>query len=304
MMNRRLLPLNSLRAFEVTGTRHSFTKAAETLSVTQSAISRHVINLEDLLGVKLFERRPHTLELTEQGKALLPALTHAFDTLEEALNRLQNEETLIPLKVSFPPTFAHYGAAPLLTEFQNENPEITLHLSTPRRPTELRKDNLDLAVIYSTPQVSDYVMDLLWQEKITPLCHPSLLSEDDIDKLDVAQIISKNQTVHVKTVDGPFMTWDNWLRKNGLSKDTQTSPVFDTAHLAAQYVISGNGIFISDPKLFAKEIAAGQLIAPFPELIHESGYGYYSVCLPEDMNHFAVQQLRNWLIERFSDKVN
>ena len=67
-MNRRLLPLNSLRAFEATGVHHSFTKAADALSVTQSAISRHVINLESVLGVKLFERRPQGLELTEQGK--------------------------------------------------------------------------------------------------------------------------------------------------------------------------------------------------------------------------------------------
>jgi len=71
MIDRRWLPLNALRAFEAAGQHLSFAAAASTLSVSQSTISRHVISLEGLLGVQLFERRPHQLALTDTGAASL-----------------------------------------------------------------------------------------------------------------------------------------------------------------------------------------------------------------------------------------
>ena len=298
-MNRRLLPLNSLRAFEATGVHHSFTKAADALSVTQSAISRHVINLESILGVKLFERRPQGLELTEQGKNLLPTLTQVFDALEKKLDELLVEEEVQQLRVAFPPSFAHYGTVPMLSQFQAENGNITVHLETPRSFGDLRKENVDLAVVYSAPQVTEYVMDLLWQEEVTPLCHPSLL--EGINLSNPLAFLATQEPVHIKVAGGPHLTWDNWLRAHGMNFNTHSGSVFDTAHLAGQYVMSGRGVFLSDLKLFENEIATGQLTAPFPELTRQSGYGYYLVCRPEDMNHLGIQRLRDWLVRQFAD---
>src|ERR1700739_636209 len=77
-MDRKWLPLNALRAFEAAGQHLSFTAAANSLTVAQRAVSRHVIVLETFLGVTLFERRPQQLVLTEAGKHLLPAVTKSF----------------------------------------------------------------------------------------------------------------------------------------------------------------------------------------------------------------------------------
>ncbi|MCX8499471.1 MAG: LysR family transcriptional regulator, partial [Caulobacteraceae bacterium] len=90
MINRRWLPLNALRAFDAVGQHLSFTAGAQALHVSQSALSRHVIGLEDLLGKQLFERRPQRLVLTEAGAALLPVVRKSFDRLEQSLNTIRD----------------------------------------------------------------------------------------------------------------------------------------------------------------------------------------------------------------------
>src|ERR1700748_3191747 len=90
-IDRRWLPLNALRAFEGVAKHGSFTAAANALLISQSALSRHVIALERLTGVQLFERRPHALTLTKAGQHLLPAVVKSFDRLEYALDDIRNE---------------------------------------------------------------------------------------------------------------------------------------------------------------------------------------------------------------------
>src|SRR6478735_1330771 len=81
------LPLNALRAFEVSARHLSFTRAAEELNVTQTAVSQQVRNLEQRLRVQLFRRLPRGLALTDEGQALLPALAESFERMAQLLDR-------------------------------------------------------------------------------------------------------------------------------------------------------------------------------------------------------------------------
>ncbi len=92
-IDRRWLPLNALRAFEGVARYGSFTGAASALNIAQSALSRHVISLENLIGVKLFERRPHSLVLTAAGEHLLPVVSRSFDRLEHAIDEIRDSRT-------------------------------------------------------------------------------------------------------------------------------------------------------------------------------------------------------------------
>ena len=91
-IDRRWLPLNALRAFEGVAKHSSFTAAANALLISQSALSRHVIALEKLIGTQLFERKPHALVLTKAGQHLLPAVMKSFDRLEYALDDIRNDD--------------------------------------------------------------------------------------------------------------------------------------------------------------------------------------------------------------------
>ena len=90
-MDRKWLPLNALRAFEAAGQHLSFTAAANSLTVAQSAVSRHVIVLENFLGVALFKRRPQQLVLTEAGRHILPVVSKSFDRIDQALGEVIEE---------------------------------------------------------------------------------------------------------------------------------------------------------------------------------------------------------------------
>ena len=163
-MDRKWLPLNALRAFEAAGQHLSFTAAANSLTVAQSAVSRHVIVLENFLGVALFERRPQQLVLTEAGRHILPVVSKSFDRIDQALGEVIKEKGRPKrvLKVALPTSFAHRLAIPILRDFRAENPGISLEIvSKPTTGSDVDGD-IDIAIVYSEPRVTDAIHDLLW----------------------------------------------------------------------------------------------------------------------------------------------
>jgi DNA-binding transcriptional LysR family regulator len=299
-IDRRWLPLNALRAFEAVGRHLSFTAAANALLVSQSAVSRHVIGLERLLDVQLFDRRPHQLQLTAAGRKLLPVVTKAYDRLEQALNEIVGDEGRGPrvLKVAMPPTFAHHLAVPILRELREAVPGAILEIDSQPQPGPPARD-ADLAVVYARPQVTDLVSDLLWQVRLSPLCHPDLAER--FAAADLPTFLGRNELLHVRIDGRPrHHVWERFVLQEGLTGlRVDRGLVFDTASLAARYARSGEGVAILDPVLFADELARGELVRPFDVSLDE-GYGYYLLLHPDDLGDEAVALFRSWLIRRFA----
>ncbi len=297
MIDRRWLPLNALRAFEAVGRHLSFTAAAQALSVSQSAISRHVIALESLLGTPLFDRRPQQFGLTDAGAALLPVVRKSFDRMEQALNDIVHDRgaKLRNLRVQLPTSFAHLMAVPILREFRAECPLVLLDIESPHAVGHAARD-ADVAVIYAKPQVSDQVVNLLWMERLTPLCHPGVAPREDAD---MAAFLSGAELLHVKLDGEPrHKMWHMLASQAAIKLDVERGLVFDTSALAAQYAMSGAGIALLDRHMFAADIAAGRLVAPFDAML-EGGFGYYIAIHPEDLADPAISLFRDWMIRRF-----
>ena len=298
-IDRRWLPLNALRAFEGVAKHGSFTAAAHALLISQSALSRHVISLEQLIGVQLFERRPHSLTLTKAGQHLLPAVAKSFDRLEYAIDDIRNEGAPAQrtLRVQMPPSFAVQLAVPILRDFRKASAEVDIDLVSPAAVGPLLAD-VDVAVVYSKPMVTDLVADLLWPVRLRILCHRQV-AEQHREK-DLAAFIEANEIVHVRYEGEPrHRAWSEFLRKNGLSAvNVERGLVFDTAVLAVPYALSGQGIVLVDPHLWAEEIHAGKLVSPFAEEL-DKGYAYYLIAHPEGLADTAIALFRSWLIERF-----
>ena len=300
-MDRKWLPLNALRAFEAAGQHLSFTAAANSLTVAQSAVSRHVIVLENFLGVALFERRPQQLVLTEAGRHILPVVSKSFDRIDQALGEVIKEKGRPKrvLKVALPTSFAHRLAIPILRDFRSENAGISLEIvSKPTTGPEVDGD-IDIAIVYSEPRVTDAIHDLLWMVRSTLLCSPKLL--EGMDASDPGRFIAANDLLHLK-IDGRqrHFFWEMFVRSIGrpdLAVDRGL--VFDTQQLAAQYAMMGDGLALLDPLLFHEEIKAGRLVRPY-DLWLDEGYGYYLTTHPEDLSNEAVALFRSWLIARFS----
>jgi DNA-binding transcriptional LysR family regulator len=301
-IDRRWLPLNALRAFEGVAKHGSFTAAANALLISQSALSRHVIALERLTGVQLFERRPHALTLTKAGQHLLPAVAKSFDRLEYALDDIRNEGAPIQrtLRVQMPPSFAVQLAVPILRDFRRASAEVDIDLISPYGVGPPLGD-VDVAVVYSRPTVTEMVTDLLWQVRLTILCHPNIAAAHR-DR-DLAAFIEANEIVHVRIADQPrHHLWSQFARHNALpGAGIERGLVVDTAVLAAQYALSGQGIALLDPNLFAEEIGNGRLVKPF-DVTLDDGYGYYLITHPEGLGDTAIALFRSWLIERFGPR--
>ena len=299
-IDRRWLPLNALRAFEGVAKHGSFTAAANALLISQSALSRHVIALERLTGVQLFERRPHALTLTKAGQHLLPAVVKSFDRLEYALDDISNEGAPAQrtLRVQMPPSFAVQLAIPILRDFRRTSTEVDIDLVSPYGVGPPLGD-VDIAVVYSRPTVTDLVTDLLWPVHLQILCHPNIAAAHR--GKDLAAFIEANEIVHVRLADQPRQyLWTQFVRHTGLRNvNVERGLVFDTAVLAAQYALSGQGIAVLDPNLFADELGAGHLVRPFETTV-DDGYGYYLTTHPEGLGDTAIALFRSWLIERFT----
>jgi len=298
-IDRRWLPLNALRAFEGVAKHGSFTAAANALLISQSALSRHVIALERLIGVQLFDRRPHALTLTKAGQHLLPAVVKSFDRLEYALDDVRNEGAPAQrtLRVQMPPSFAVQLAVPILRDFRRVCSDVDIDLISPYGVGPPLGD-VDVAVVYSKPTVSDLVTDLLWSVRLSIVCHPNIAAAHRGKEL--ADFIEANELIHVRIADTPrHHFWTQFARQNGLARvAVERGMVFDTAVLAAQYALGGQGIAVLDTHLFAEELRDGRLVKPFDAML-DDGFGYYLITQPEGLSDTAIALFRSWLIDRF-----
>jgi len=297
LINRRWLPLNALRAFDAVGQHLSFTGGANALHVSQSALSRHVISLEDLLGKQLLERRPHRLTLTEAGEALLPVVQKSFDRLEQVLNTIkEGSRASRTLRIHMPPSLLNHLALPMLRDFRQEFPDILIDVSS-SNVTGLPAHDLDVAVVYDRPNVDDKVTDLLWMVRVTPVCSPEVAPRSVGKSLEA--FLSENELLHVKLDGEPRgLLWATFARQCGLVVDTDRGLAFDTAISSVRFARNGAGVALADLDMFAEELASGELVAPY-ETAFEDGYGYYLKFHAEDLADPVISTFRSWAIARF-----
>lgn len=289
-MTRRLPSLNALRAFEA-GARHlSFTRAAEELSVTQTAISHQVRHLEDQLGVNLFDRRPRELCLSPAGSALYPAIARALDGMAEAVERVRAAPVSRPLSVSLTPTFGTRWLAQRLGRFWREHPEVELRLHHSVQLVDLARDGVDLAVRWGRGVWPGLEAEMLMRAQSTPLCSPALL------KGNHALHTPADLRHHVLIHQRDYQEWTEWLAAAGVDDiDGQRGPVIDDANAIIRSAIEGDGVMIAIPEVLSPEIESGRLVAPFVSQ-PDPAFAYYLVYLPNAMSRPDVRAFREFLL--------
>jgi DNA-binding transcriptional LysR family regulator len=297
-MNRRWLPLNALRAFEAVGKHLSFTGGAAALSVSQSALSRHVSALESLLGKQLFERDGGRLSLTPAGEELLSVVSKSLERIEQTMNAIRDDS--VPgraMRLHVPPSLLQQMFMPMLSEFRRDHPEVRIDLSS-ANVTGLPPTELDMAIVYDRPNVDDRVTDLLWMVRVAPLCSPQTAAAATDQSLE--QFLSGQELLHLKLEGQPRdLLWGDYLQRNAISLPALDGLAFDTAIASAKYAMTSGGVMLGDVDLFAAELAAGQLVMPYDAVI-EDGYGYYLKLHADDLADPAIASFRSWLIARFA----
>lgn len=276
----------------------SFTAGAQALNVSQSAVSRHIISLEELLGRKLFDRSGPRLVLTPAGEVLLPEVTKSFDRIEATMNQISGDAPgSRPIRVHFPPSLLHQIALPMLRDFHAEHPDIRIDISS-SHVTGLPSGEIDMAIVFDLPGADDFVTDFLWMVRVAPLCSPQTAAAHPGTSLE--EFLAANHLLHVKLDNEPRgLLWARYARQCRIALDVDRGLAFDTALLAASYAIAADGVTLGDIDLFEPELGAGRLVMPYDAVI-EDGFGYYLKLRPEDLSDPAISLFRSWLIARFA----
>jgi LysR family glycine cleavage system transcriptional activator len=269
---RRLPALSSLRAFEAAARHLSFSRAAEELLITQSAVSHHVRKVEEDIGVSLFIRQARAVTLTPAGQQYLTCLSQAFDLVDKATDEIRRAARRT-LRVSLLASFATHWLVARLPRFTAAYPDIDLILEPSTRSVNMTVEPIDLAVRYGRGGWHGVQAQRLLTEQISPVCSPALLGPGepplqprDLLRHDLLMSFSKE----------PF-EWQAWSEKAGVDLLQSRSVMLHDYNIVLQAAVDGQGIAMGRRRLIADHLRRGVLVEPFPELAVSEGLGYWTV---------------------------
>lgn len=288
----RLPSLNGLRAFEAAARHLSFTKAAEELNVTQTAISHQIKRLEEELGLRLFIRQNRALTLTNEGREYLPGIRAAFQDLRLATERLKRKENENVLTVSTLTSLAAKWLVPRLSKFQELHPSIDVRVTTSTALVDFARDGVDVGIRYGLGQWPGLRSDWLMADELFPVCNPALLESGR--PLRNVDDLADHTLLH--TSDAYEDDWRLWLTAAGKPVNLSRHPglTFDLIFMTVQAAIDGLGVAMGRTAYVEADIAKGRLVVPF-DLVIPSEAGFYLVCPQANADQPKIVAFRDWL---------
>lgn len=291
---RRLPPLNSLRAFAAAAERLSLVAAAEDLHVTPSAVSLQIRQLEDHLGIPVFIRTGRGLQLTTEGKAILPGILEGFDQLRMALSLLgpKSDENVLTLSVA--PSFAAKWLSPRLDAFAQAHPQIDVRILATDQLVDFAVDEVDIAIRYGSGVYPGVASEHLLAERVFPVCAPQLLENvtHPLDLLRSHTLLHDDSPDQDKTCPD----WRMWLRAARVSGvDWRRGPRFNQSSLVLEAAVAGRGIALAKATLAAADLAAGRLVK-LAEIDQPIEFAYYLVYPAERRQWQKCAAFRDWIM--------
>lgn len=296
-MTSRMPPLYALRAFEVAARFGSFTQAAQSLCITQSAVSRHVKTLEENLGCQLFERRGSKLALTDTGRLLAQELRTGFRTIENACVSVNRQREALRLKA--PSTLTMRWLLGALDQFHISHPKHRVQLTSAWMDldsVDFHNEPFDCAVLLGNGGFpSDWQRVKLFDEWLVPVCSPQLHGgvRWSTEQLASAELIHPSRDCR---------DWRRWLQRVGLIDAVawQQGKLFDTLELGISAAAQGHGVSIGDLALVAGELSKGSLVLPFDQAVR-SGDSYYLVWPAAGETPATLSKMKDYLLEHLPE---
>lgn len=286
-------PLHELLAFEAAARLGTFQKAADELSVTQSAVSHRVINLERRLGVSLFTRKGRGIDLTPEGQAHLEGVSAALSTLWSAGEDLRNAEHSI-IRVAFAPSIGSVWLLPHMPEFIRSNPGIQLEVATIATPEEVNRSDWDVLVHYGSGAGDESRRGKLLTDEVMVVGAPSLLGEEN-PVLDLHAICSTTVLRHT------MLSWQEWsVRAFGKKVEPARYMHFDDSITMLEAVVGGAGIAITTRTAAALYLKAGTLVQIHPVVLKDNEY-YVEISETGDLKPVA-KAFVDWMVRLASDE--
>ena len=292
---RRLPPMAMLHCFEAAARLGSFSRAAESLHLTQSAVSRHISNLEHWLGATLFARTGRRVMLNETGHAFLEDIGPALAGIRRATGRLMDPEPEHMIELAVLPSFGMRWLAPRLPRLTQAHPDLVVNLSARTDIFDFTREAFHGAIHVGGADWPGAEHDLLFSELVVPVVAPALLERHPIsspeDFLEVPLLVQSQRRD----------AWARWFAMFGLpGPEIENLPNASHFLMLAQSVKAGGGAALLPSFLITPELTAGELVIPFDApLIEERSYW---LAFPESSKRIkAFALFRDWLRRECED---
>ncbi|MGH8434800.1 MAG: LysR family transcriptional regulator [Pseudomonas sp.] len=290
-MRRKIPSTAALVSFEAAARHQSFTKAAEELSLTQSAICRQIAGLEEFLGIELFRRSRRGVKLTEAGLSYSRRVAAQLDAVERDTLSVMGQHGAGSLELAIVPTFGTQWLLPRLKHFQALHPEVTVNLTNRTRPFLFADTEFDAAVYFGDADWSGTESHFLMPENPLPVCSPQLIPTGG--KL-TAEAIAGLPLLHQST--RPY-AWRQWFNSLGLNVPRDmTGPRYELFSMLAQAAMHDMGIALIPPFLIQRELAEGRLVVALDHACL-SDKAYYLIIPERKVESAALRAFRDWLVE-------
>ena len=290
----RLPPLNALKCFEAAARSGSFSRAAEELHVTQSAVSHQIRQLEEWFGFALFDRQGRQTVVTPKAGELARALAEAFDIMGAACKRIAHSDAGPSLTIGSLPSIATIWLIPRLATFFREHPQISVKVVYALHGQAIDFEDFDIAIQWGEGEWRKARVTRFLEGATVPVCSAALLDKEG--PFASPQSLLGKPLLH----DTDRFGWQNWMRAAGLKySGPSPGPIFEDFNLLRAAALAGQGIALCPASLVVDDIASGRLVKLFDTAIF-SDLAYYLV-EPEDAQHrnaAAIAIFKDWLLKQ------
>ena len=288
--------LDLLVGFEAAARHLSFTKAGEELFLTQSAVSRQIKELEDQLGVELFQRRHRALALTDAGKSFYASAAQVLTTMRAATDRLRAQAGKKGLSVTTTHSFAALWLIPRLAGFTRSHPGIDVRIMADTRVQDLDRDGLDLAIRHGPASLAGSNAVRLMGERVFPVCSPKLV-KDKSKPLREPQDLRYHCLLQYDDPEGrhPWLHWKTWLEVERIADLRPAGTLsFSGYEQIIPAAVAGHGVGLGRTPLVKDLLASGELVAPFKSSA-DPARAYYAVVSKSAEGRLEVAEFVAWL---------
>jgi len=283
-----------MQCFEAAARHLSFTKAAEELNITQSAVSKQVGQLELILSAVLFQRVRKRLQLTPEGSVYLTEARKVLTQVEMSTRYMlsygsRNEV----LNVNTLPTFGVRWLMPRLNGFRFKHANIYLNISSRIDLFDFDKENIDIAFYYGRGNWPKARCSKLLDEIVVPVCSPDILPASPLaSPLELTRLILLQSTTRPEA-------WHDWYEQQGLhTEHSYHGPRFETFMLSIQAARIGCGVALVPRMFVEEELAEGKLVIPWDYAMKETHNAYY-IAVPEHAQEAPkVAAFMAWMKEK------
>ncbi|TKT75863.1 LysR family transcriptional regulator [Aquamicrobium sp. LC103] len=288
---RKLIPdIDKLQAFECAARHGSFTQAARELNLTQSAVSRQIKELENQLGVALFERVRQRVLLSAAGQRFLPEVRRLLAQSEEAMLRVMTSPSASSLSLATLPAFGARWLVPRLPNFLSRNPDIALNIVSRSQPFDLEESVFDAAIHYGQPIWAHATCRYICREEILPVAAPAFLARHGGNTI---KALEAGPLLHLATRP---KAWADWFQSVGSQADTvYRGHRFDQFMMVIQAAIAGLG-FALLPRYLIEQELRDEILQVVIDRSLPTENSYYFVVPDGRLENPLANELYEWII--------